>query len=105
MYNDTKYGRHSHILANWADEGGDIDGDHTCGLRPGQIQRIFQYKFTGGDGEVRSLAMAKIQWYKSHSRKSMYGVGLQLWKRNTFEDFGSASYLPIHSIHSKFAPY
>lgn len=49
VYNDTKYGRHSHILAKWANEGGDIDTDNTCGLRPGQIKRIFQYKFTGGD--------------------------------------------------------
>ena len=31
--NDSRYGRHSHILANWAGDEGDIDTNY--GLRPG----------------------------------------------------------------------
>ena len=102
IYNDSRYGRHSHILALWAGEN-DLDlTSHQ--LRPGQIEQILQYKFTPCDGEVRSLAMAKVKWYKSHPQKCMFGTGLQLWDRNNFEDFGRASYIPIHCIRSKFAP-
>ena len=62
------------------------------------------FKFTTGDGIVRALAMVKVEWYKSHPNKDMYGTGLQLWNRDNFEDFGPASYIPIHCINSKFAP-
>lgn len=33
----------------------------------------------------------------------MFGVGLHLWNRSDFEDFGVASYVPVHFIYSKFA--
>ena len=103
VHNDTKYGRHSYILANWAGDGGDINTSHTHSVRPGRIQRIIQYKFSIGT-KTYSIAIARIEWYKSHPRKNMYGVGLQLWNRSSFEDHGPASYLPMHCIQSKFAP-
>lgn len=48
--------------------------------------------------------MAMVEWYKVHPKKGTVGTGLQLWKRDQFEDFGPASYIPIHCIHCKFAP-
>lgn len=40
IYNDSRYGRHSHILARWAGEDGDIDTSFLRELRPGRIQLI-----------------------------------------------------------------
>ena len=102
VFNDSRYGRHSHVIANWAGDGGDIDTSY--GPRPGRIQQLFVYKFTACDGVVRSLAIAKVQWYKANRNKSMFGVGLQLWNRSDFETFGPSSYIPIPCINSKFAP-
>lgn len=102
VFNDSRYGRHSYILANWAGEGGDIDSSH--GLRPARIKYIFLYQFTSTDGVARSLVMAMVEWYKSHPNKRMFGAALELYRRNEFESFGPSSYIPIACIKTKFAP-
>ena len=33
--------------------------------------------------------------YKAHLRKNVFGVGLQLWNRSEFEQFGPCSYISI----------
>ena len=101
-FNDSRYGRHSSVLANWAGDEGDIDTNY--GLRPGRIKQILIYKFCAGDGVIRSLAVARVEWYKAHPNKLMFGVGIELWNRNEFEPFGPSSYIPIPCINSKFAP-
>ena len=59
-YTDTRYGRHSYIIANWAGNDGDID--RAYGSRPGRIQHIFVYKFIAGNGIAYSLALARVDW-------------------------------------------
>lgn len=100
--NSSKYGRHSYILANWAGSDGDISRNH--GLRPGRIQKIYVYKFKAGDGEVHSIPLANVEWYKEHQKKDTFGRGLHLYCRSEFENFGQSSYIPIACIKSKFAP-
>ena len=38
VHNDSRYGRHSSILANWASDTGDVDTSN--GLRPGIVRQI-----------------------------------------------------------------
>ena len=52
VHSDSRYGRHSYILANWADSDGDIDLSY--GLRPGHLQLIFLYRFCPAEGTVCS---------------------------------------------------
>ena len=102
VFNDSRYGRHSYIIANWAGEESDIDTDH--GFRPARIRHIFLYTFTTSDDVGHSLVLARVEWYKVHSRKRMFGAALELYNRNEFESFGPSSYIPIACIKSKFAP-
>ena len=101
-YSNTQYGRHSYILANWVVNDGDLDVS-SC-TRPGRIQKIFVYKFIAGDGKNYSLPIAKIEWFKGHAKKNMFGVALELWCRDEFETLGPSSFIPIACIKSKFAP-
>ena len=102
VHNDSRYGRHSNILAHWAGDAGDIDTRND--LRPGKVRQIFVYKFRTDKGENYSISFARIQWYRSHARKKLYGNGLDLWHRDSYEQFGSCSYIPIACVNSKFAP-
>lgn len=102
VFNSSRYGRHCFILASWAGSGGDIDTK--CGLRPGRIQKIYIYKFVAGDGEVYTLPLCRVEWYKEHSKKNMFGRGLHLYCKEDFEPFGPSSFMPIACITSKFAP-
>ena len=101
-YNDSRYGRHSYILANWAGNDGDID--RNGGMRPGRIQGIYLYKFKAGDGNIYTLPLLKVAWYKEHPRKNMFGIGLDLYCKNSFELCGPSSFMPIACVNSKFAP-
>ena len=83
-------------------EDGDIDTNH--GVRPGRIKHIFVYKFVSGDGVNRSILLARVEWYKTHAKKNMFGVGLDLYSRSEFELFGTSTYIPVLCIKSKFAP-
>jgi hypothetical protein len=103
VYNNSRYGRHSYVLASkWVGNDGNFDID--SGIRPGRIKNIFVYKFIAGDGKVYSLPLAMIEWYKFHSNQNMFGVGLDLCYRDDFVAFGPSSYIPIACIKSKFAP-
>lgn len=101
-YSNTRYGRHSYILANWLVNDGDLD-TRSC-TRPGRIQKIFVYKFIAGDGKNYSLPIAEVEWFKGHANKNMFGVALELWCRDEFEILGPSSFVPIACIKSKFAP-
>ena len=81
-HKDSRYGRHSYILANWVGEDGEIDTKH--GLRPGRIQQIFTYKFLAGDGKPHSIMFATVEWYKIHPNRNMFGVGIELVSVHTF---------------------
>ena len=100
--NDSRYGHHGCILANWIGEDGSIDTSYQ--LHPGQIKQIFVYKFIAGNGKTYSLPVARIEWYKSHFKKEMFGVGLHLYSRSKVEGVTPASYIPICCIKTKFAP-
>ena len=102
VHNDSRYGRHSNILAHWAGDAGDIDTNND--LRPGRIRQIFVYKFSTEKGETYSIPFTRAEWYRSHPNKTLYGNGLDLWYRDSYEQFGSCSYIPIACINSKFAP-
>ena len=102
VHNDSRYGRHSFVLASWAGNDGDIDVSY--GLRPGRIQLIFLYRFYSAEGSLHSLPMAKIEWYKAHPQKADFGVGLEVWNRYEFEHSGPSSFVPIACVRCKFAP-
>lgn len=99
--NDSWYGRHGYILAKWTGDDGNIDTSYQ--LYPGQIKQIFVYKFIAGNGETYSLPIARIEWYKPHSKKEMFGVGLHLYSRSKVENVTPSSYIPICCIKTKFA--
>lgn len=101
MHYDSRYGRHSNILAHWAGDG-DIDTKNV--LRPGTIRQIFVYKFTTEKGETHSIPFAQVELYRLHPNKTLYGNCLDLWHRDSHEQFGSCSYIPIACVNSKFAP-
>lgn len=102
VHNDSRYGRHSNILARWAGDAGDIETKSD--LRPGTIRQIFVYKFRTDKGETYSIPFAQVAWYRYHPNKALYGNGLDLWHRDSHEAYGSSSYIPIACINSKFAP-
>ena len=102
VHNNSRYGRHSSVLASWAGIDGDIDISY--GLRPGRIQLLFLYRFCSADGSLHLLPMAKIEWYKAHPQKADFGVGLEVWDRNEFEQPGPSSFMPIACVRCKFAP-
>ena len=72
-YTDTRYGRHSYIITNWAGNDGDIE--RAYGSRPGRIQHIFVYKFIAGNGIAYSLALARVDWYKAHPKRICLVLG------------------------------
>lgn len=101
-YNNSRYGRHSYILARWAGNDGDIDRDFE--LRPGRIRKIYVYKFKAGNGEIYTIPLTKVEWYKKHPEKNMFGIALDLYYKDDFEQFGPSSFIPVACINSKFAP-
>lgn len=51
-----------------------------------------------------SIVMARVEWYKIHPQRRMFGTALEVYSRNEFESLGPPSYIPIACIRAKFAP-
>ena len=98
VYNNSRYGRHSYILASWVGNDGDID--RNCGLRPGRIRKIYVYKFMADDGEIYALPLTIMEWYKKHPEQNKFGRALDIYYKD-FEQFGLSSFIPIPCVKSK----
>lgn len=90
--------RSSYIRAKWCGRNGKIDA---ASLRPGVVSHFIKHSVSIG-GSFKPHYFAVVDWFESHPSRDLLGDPIELWCHDLHEAFGSASYLPVQMIHSKF---
>lgn len=94
--------RLSYILASWVSTGGRIEMN-ASEPRAGCVKFYMRQNVCIG-GEYRCFLLAYVMWYESHPEQCYFGQPLKVCCKDQFEQLGTASFLPVQRIKSKFVP-
>ena len=101
----SRSSRSSYILAHWCGSNGKVLSydNMTFTPRPGQILWFYKH-ILFVDNQPYEHYFAFVEWYMPmpEAIKNKYGKPIQVWRNKIFEPTGSASFIPVQRIKSKF---
>ena len=92
--------RHGNVHAHWCGANTEVDFD--ADLRPCKIRYFFQHSVNIGNG-FSPHVFAAVNWSKRYPGQHSFMDPITVWKEKNFELPGSASFIPVQRLHSKFA--
>lgn len=102
---NSRSSRSSYILAYWCGEDGNVLPYQNIGFdaRPGQILYFIKHVFYV-DGAPYEHHFAFVEWYLQlpDAIKNKYGKPVQVWRNKLYSITGSASFIPVQRIKTKF---
>ena len=85
------------IQAYWPNRHGEIDTEcHS--LWSGKVDFFFSQNIYIC-AELKEVVMAQVTWFEEHSKRNNLLDPIEIWCKNFFVPFGSASFIPVTRIH------
>lgn len=94
----------SFIMAHWSEKDGTIASFNSMPTKPtpGQIKYFLKHTIFIGN-ESKTHVIAFVSWFLEHSDlQNYYGKPVEVWHHTLRQSTGSASFIPVKRIASKF---